>query len=158
MTAYALRISYWSSDVCSSDLIDVPKVVLARLSSPYPMKTVPPGVLFLTAFVDVQVDRFEVVVIGWNLQRESWLIDRFPIKQWPAFGRHGAFDNISPGLNIDDWDVIEEAVIAAAYPLQANPQRVQAGMDELYLPIARTVINNSGVPGATNIGRPGERK
>src|SRR3546814_19733606 len=26
-------------------------------------------------------------------------------------------------------------------------------MDELYLPIARTVINNSGVPGATNIGR-----
>src|SRR3546814_10676949 len=62
--------------------------------SPYPMKTVPPGVLFLTAFVDVQVDRFEVVVIGWNLQRESWLIDRFPIKQWPAFGRHGAFDNI----------------------------------------------------------------
>src|SRR3546814_14808648 len=79
------------------------------------MKTVPPGVLFLTAFVDVQVDRFEVVVIGWNLQRESWLIDRFPIKQWPAFGRHGAFDNISPGLNIDDWDVIEEAVIAAAY-------------------------------------------
>src|SRR3546814_7542176 len=69
------------------------------------------------------------------------------------FGRHGAFDNISPGLNIDDWDVIEEAVIAAAYPLQANPQRVQAGMDELYLPIARTVSNNSGVPGATNIGR-----
>src|SRR3546814_2193301 len=75
--AYAMRISDWSSDVCSSDLID-----------------------------------------------------RFPIKQWPAFGRHGAFDNISPGLNIDDWDVIEEAVIAAAYPLQANPQRVQAGMDE----------------------------
>src|SRR3546814_6746733 len=119
-----MRISDWSSDVCSSDLpfakfhaiardyasamitlkttgqdthfrevvvkklgetprstkveeqIDVPKVVLARLSSPYPMKTVPPGVLFLTAFVDVQVDRFEVVVIGWNLQRESWLIDR----------------------------------------------------------------------------------
>src|SRR3546814_15609332 len=56
--------------------IDVPKVVLARLSSPYPMKTVPPGVLFLTAFVDVQVDRFEVVVIGWNLQRESWQIGR----------------------------------------------------------------------------------
>src|SRR3546814_13781492 len=98
--AYAMRISDWSSDVCSSDLID-----------------------------------------------------RFPIKQWPAFGRHGAFDNISPGLNIDDWDVIEEAVIAAAYPLHANAQRVQAGMDELYLPIARTGINNSGVPGATNIGR-----
>src|SRR3546814_17559956 len=44
--------------------------------------------------------------------------------------------------------------MAAASPLQANPQRVQAGMDELYLPIALTVINNSGVPGATNIGSP----
>src|SRR3546814_5653577 len=60
-------------------------------------------------------------------------------------------------MRISDWssDVCSSdlAVIAAAYPLQANPQRVQAGMDELYLPIARTVINNSGVPGATNIGR-----
>lgn len=133
--------------------IDAPKVVLARLSSTFPLKSVPAGVLFLTAFVDVQVDRFEVVVIGWNLARESWLIDRFPIKQWPAFGSHGAFENISPGLSVDDWSVIEEAVIAASYPLQANPQRLEAGMEELFLPIAKTVVNNAGVPGATNNGR-----
>ena len=133
--------------------IDAPKIVEARLASPFPLKTVPAGVLFLTAFVDVQVDRFEVVVIGWNLQRESWLIDRFPIKQWPAFGSHGAFDNIDPGNNLDDWSVIEEAVIAASYPLQVNPQRIEAGMEPLFLPIAKTIVNNSGIPGAANNGR-----
>src|SRR3546814_14715352 len=43
--------------------------------------------------------------------------------------------------------------MAGALPLRCKPEGVQAGRDELDLPIARTVINNSGVPGATNIGR-----
>lgn len=137
----------------AEEQIDPPKVVEARLSSLYPMKAVPAGVMFLTAFVDVQGDRFEVVVIGWSLARESWLIDRFAIKQWPAFGTHGAFDSIDPSNRLADWDVIEEAVIAASYPLQSNPQRKQAGMDELFMPIAKTVVNNSGRAGVTNNGR-----
>ena len=33
---------------------------------------VPEGVLFLTAGVDVQVDRFEVEVVGWGAGKESW--------------------------------------------------------------------------------------
>jgi phage terminase large subunit GpA-like protein len=36
----------------------------------------PVGVLFLTAGVDVQKDRLEVVVKGFGLKDESWLIDR----------------------------------------------------------------------------------
>jgi phage terminase large subunit GpA-like protein len=133
--------------------VDPWKVVQARLSTHYPLKCVPPGVMFMTAFVDVQGDRFEVVVIGWSLARESWLIDRYAIKQWPAIGSRGAFDNISPAARLADWDVIEEAVIAASYPLQANPQRVAAGLEELFMPIAKTVVNNSGSPGVTNNGR-----
>lgn len=133
--------------------IDNPKIVEARLASLFPFKSVPAGVMFLTAFVDVQGDRFEVVVIGWNLQRESWLIDRYSIKQWPAFGKHGAFENIDPANRLADWDVIEEAVIAASYPLQSNPQRREAGLQELFLPIAKTVVNNAGNPGMTNNGR-----
>jgi phage terminase large subunit GpA-like protein len=129
------------------------KVVQARLADHYPLKVVPPGVMFMTAFVDVQGDRFEVVVIGWSLERESWLIDRYSIKQWPSFGKHGAFDNIDPGNRLTDWDVIEEAVISSSYPLQANPQRVEAGMPELFMPIAKTVVNNSGQAGVTNNGR-----
>jgi phage terminase large subunit GpA-like protein len=115
--------------------------------------TVPPGVKFLTAFVDVQGDRFEVRVIGWDLGKQSWLVDAYPIKQWPAFGKRAAFENIDPGNRLLDWDIIEEAVLAASYPLSSNPQRVEAGLPELYLDIARTVVNSSGTPGTTNNAR-----
>lgn len=129
------------------------KTVQARLSAHYPIKTVPADVMFLTAFVDVQGDRFEVRVIGWDLGKQSWLIDAYAIKQWPAFGKHSAFDNIDPGNRLTDWDVINEAVIKASYPLQSNPQRVEAGLPELFLPIAKTVINSAGQPGVTNNAR-----
>ena len=36
---------------------------------------VPDGVLVLTAGVDVQIDRIEMVVKGWGKEEESWLID-----------------------------------------------------------------------------------
>ncbi len=129
------------------------KVVQARIQGNYPLRMVPPGVMFLTAFVDVQGDRFEVRVIGWDLGKQSWLIDAYPIKQWPSFGKHTAFDTIDPSNRLSDWDVIEEAVLAASYPLQSNPQRVEAGMPEMFLPIARTAVNSAGAPGVTNNAR-----
>lgn len=129
------------------------RVVQARIASNYPLKAVPPGVMFLTAFVDVQGDRFEVRVVGWDLGRQSWLVDAYAIKQWPSFNGRGAFDNIDPSNRLTDWDVIEEAVVAASYPLQSNPQRLEAGLPELFLPVAKTVVNNAGQPGVTNNAR-----
>lgn len=41
----------------------------------YEIGTVPDGVKFLTAGVDVQKDRFVYEVVGWGLNRESWSID-----------------------------------------------------------------------------------
>lgn len=129
------------------------RTVQARLSSTYELKTVPVGVRFLTAFVDIQGDRFEVRVIGWDRALQSWLIDAYPIKQWPAMNGRSAFENIAPATRLTDWDVLEEAVLAASYPLAANPQRLAAGLPELFLPIARTVINAAGEPGVTNNAR-----
>ncbi len=129
------------------------KTVQARLAAPYALKTVPAGVRFLTAFVDVQGDRFEVRVVGWDLQQQSWLIDAYPIKQWPAINGRSAFENIQPATRLTDWDVIEDAVLAASYPLASNPERISAGLPELFLPIARTVINSAGEPGVTNNAR-----
>lgn len=129
------------------------RTVQARLSSAYELKTVPVGVRFLTAFVDIQGDRFEVRVIGWDRALQSWLIDAYPIKQWPAMNGRSAFENIAPATRLTDWDVLEEAVLAASYPLAANPQRLAAGLPELFLPIARTVINAAGEPGVTNNAR-----
>lgn len=129
------------------------KTLQARLASNYALKTVPSGVKFLTAFVDVQGDRFEVRVIGWDLAVQSWLIDHYAIKQWPAMNGRSAFDNIAPATRLTDWAVIEEAVVTASYPLASNPERASAGLPELFMPIARTVINAAGEPGVTNNAR-----
>lgn len=120
-------------------------VIQRRLEDSYPMKVVPRGVDFLTAFVDVQGDRFEVRVIGWSRALESWLIDAYAIKQWPRAGEHGAFDNIDPSNKLGDWEIIYEAVLRSSYPMQENP--------DLVLGIAKTAVNASGEPGVTNIAR-----
>jgi phage terminase large subunit GpA-like protein len=131
------------------EIVEGFKTIQARLSSRYELKTVPAGVKFLTAFVDVQGDRFEVRVIGWDLGKQSWLIDAYAIKQWPRFGEHGAFDNIDPGGKLSDWDIIEEAVLTKSYPLASNPERLARGEQSLFMPIARTMVDGVGVPGVT---------
>jgi phage terminase large subunit GpA-like protein len=130
--------------------IDDWKVVQARLNAPYELKTVPRGVLFLTAFVDVQGDRYEVRVIGWDLMSRSWLIDAYPVKQWPGF------DTIDPTNRIRDWDIIESAVLDQVYPLASTIDYVDGRPviteDTLFLPIAKTLINAAGAAGeVTNV-------
>jgi phage terminase large subunit GpA-like protein len=117
--------------------IDDWKTVSTRLTAPYPMRVVPPGVLFLTAFVDVQGDRFPVAVIGWDRNMQSWLIDRFDIKEWPGF------ESIDPTNRLRDWDIIERAVLDQVYPTRVS---IDAGAP-LYLPIAKTLINAAGAAG-----------
>ncbi len=41
----------------------------------YEINSCPPGVLFLTAGVDVQADRLECEIVGWGLGKQSWSID-----------------------------------------------------------------------------------
>ena len=41
----------------------------------YPIGTVPPGGLFLTAGVDVQRDRIEAQIVAWGRAKRSWLVD-----------------------------------------------------------------------------------
>lgn len=115
------------------------KVVERRLKDePYLLGTVPYGCQFLTAFVDIQGDRFEVRVIGWSVGRESWLIDAYSIKQPPADPRTGkaAFENLDPFHRLADWEVLEDAVLRQTYPL--------AGQEHLHLPIARVVVDTGG--------------
>lgn len=137
----------------ADEIVESHKVIQSRLTSRYRLKTVPAGVKFITAFVDVQGDRFEVRVIGWDLGKQSWLIDAYSIKQWPRAGQHGAFDNIDPGGKLSDWDIVEEAVLTAVYPLADNDQRLARGEQPLFMPIARTMIDAVGVPGVTSNAR-----
>lgn len=123
------------------------KILQARLTSDYKMGIVPRGVRFLTAFVDVQGTYFDVVIRGFGAANQSWLIDRFQIKQKPKEDDDRAFVNIDPANRISDWDTIEEAVLKQTYPLAGNEVRREAGLAELFLPIAKTMVDAHGNPG-----------
>lgn len=43
----------------------------------YPPRMLPPGASILTAGVDVQRDRLEIMVTAWSRNREKWLVDYF---------------------------------------------------------------------------------
>jgi len=71
---------------------------------------VPEGVRFLTAAVDVQSNRFEVLVRGWGAFGESWIIEHRRIVADPA---------TSPG----DWDDMILGLVETIYPLADGSQR-----------------------------------
>lgn len=55
---------------------DVPEwQEVANLKMPYPARTLPDDVVFLTAGVDVQKNRLPFVIRGWGPRATSWLID-----------------------------------------------------------------------------------
>lgn len=126
-------------------IIEPWNIVKGRLQSGYKLKTCPPGVMFLTAFVDVQGDRFEVRVVGWDLAKKSWLVDVFAIKQPPRDSRKSkaAFDNIDPANRLSDWGILEDAVLNQVYVTVPTMHEDEP----LYLPIAKTLVNAAGSAG-----------
>ena len=72
---------------------------------------VPEGVRFLTAAVDVQANRFELLVRGWGIGAESWVIDHRRISADPA-------------TNAGDWDDLVDLLAELAYPLADESGRV----------------------------------
>ncbi len=60
-----------------------PNALIAR-AEPYALRTIPQGVLVLTAGVDTQDDRLEVRVIGWGADKKEWTIDYHIIPGKPS--------------------------------------------------------------------------
>lgn len=52
---------------------------LAQRAEPYPLRSVPPDALLLTAGVDTQDDRLEVQIIGWGEHKRWHVIDYQPL-------------------------------------------------------------------------------
>lgn len=76
--------------------------------------SVPDGVRFLTAAIDVQAGRFVVEVFGWGAGLESWLVDRFTISSSKrAEGDRTAA--LQPAAYLEDWQLIHEQVIDRTY-------------------------------------------
>ena len=53
--------------------------IVERVDHNTKLKVVPHGVRFLTAAVDIQLSYFDVLVRGWGIGGESWIVDRFRI-------------------------------------------------------------------------------
>lgn len=81
---------------------------------------VPPGVRFLTAWADVQNNRFEILVRGWGVGAESWIVDML---KRPA----------DPPSSAEDWDALLKWLGDLEYPLADGSGRVMrlrgAGFD-----------------------------
>lgn len=112
-------------------------VIRTRMKSGdvYAKKTVPAGVHFLVAFVDIQKRGFEVRVIGYNaFTRETWLIDAYLVGQHMTGDRK--MEPVRPFSLLGDWFVLEDAVLNQTYPLAEN--------SEYHLPIAKMGIDTGG--------------
>lgn len=97
----------------------------------YTMGEVPDGVVFITAQVDVGGDRFDVMILGWDLQRRRYVLDRFTLKQ--RMHADGVWRQIAPTMVQADWEILKKQVIHRLLPLQSNR--------DLALPVAVTVID-----------------
>lgn len=81
---------------------------------------VPEHVRALIGLVDVQQNMFIVQIVGISPGRPADLtiIDRFSIRNSDREDEHsGGYEWVKPGSYIDDWDKIEELVIARTYRL-----------------------------------------
>lgn len=96
----------------------VPETLKDR-AKPLGHKTVPPGVRFLVASVDVQKNRFEVQVHGVGQGGDLWIIDRFAIRYSRRSDpdREGQVLYVRPFVYKEDWRLLLDEVILRSYPL-----------------------------------------
>lgn len=96
--------------------------LLSRLED-WDRGTVPEGVRFLTAAVDVQANKFVIEVFGWGVGLESWLVDRFSISSSlrPEEDRTAALE---PASYAEDWELLVDRVIDRTYAVAGSDTRM----------------------------------
>lgn len=128
---YLPKAAEIESSVDAQDLIDRAQDI--------PLRRVPDWVRFLTASVDVQSNRFEVLVRGWGIGLESLPIARFPI--FKIDDSDGGDRLIDPARNAEDWSVLVTEVFHKRYRLQSDETRCMS--------IAAVSIDSAGQKGVT---------
>jgi len=113
----------------------------------YEPRTIPPGCLLLTAGIDVQKDRFALLVLGHGRGGVAWVIDYVEL---PA-------DPTRPG----DWTILDDALSAPFGPLQITAAAIDAGyLTDDVLQYTRQhrgriiAVKGASTPGKPIIGRP----
>lgn len=97
--------------------------LLEQRAEPVPSRSVPDGVNFLVATVDVQAGRhrrFVVQVTGYGSRGERWIIDRYNITQSLRGDSDGESQRIDPASYPEDWDVLLTDVFHKSWPLASD--------------------------------------
>ncbi|EEX1867866.1 phage terminase large subunit family protein [Escherichia coli] len=100
--------------------------LLEQRAEPVPSRSVPDGVNFLVATVDVQAGRhrrFVVQVTGYGSRGERWIIDRYNITQSLRGDSDGESQRIDPASYPEDWDVLLTDVFHKSWPLVSDPSQ-----------------------------------
>ncbi|WNK02290.1 phage terminase large subunit family protein [Escherichia coli] len=100
--------------------------LLEQRAEPVPSRSVPDGVNFLAATVDVQAGRhrrFVVQVAGYGSRGERWIIDRYNITQSLRCDNNGESLRIDPAAYPEDWDVLLTDVFYKSWPLASDPSQ-----------------------------------
>ena len=117
--------------------------VLQERAEEWPQGSVPEGVRFLTAQVDVQAGQrrgFVIQVNGWGRDREHWVIDRYALKSSEREGDNGTLP-IDPAGYAEDWRRLVDKCIDRRYPLADGSGRT--------MPVRLTVCDSGGEDGVT---------
>ncbi|HDD8998278.1 TPA: phage terminase large subunit family protein [Escherichia coli] len=100
--------------------------LLEQRAEPVPSRSVPDGVNFLVATVDVQAGRhrrFVVQVTGYGSRGERWIIDRYNITQSLRGDSDGESQRIDPASYPEGWDVLLTDVFHKSWPLASDPSQ-----------------------------------
>jgi phage terminase large subunit GpA-like protein len=101
----------------------------------YPV-AVPPGVLVLTAGVDIQKDRIECEVVGWGKDHESWSIDYKVFHGSPGVEMtiEEELDSVEFEPLSDVWDELATFLMSSFAGVGSQAFRIQCvGIDSGYL-------------------------
>lgn len=99
---------------------------------PYRLRSIPKGVLILTAGVDVQRDRLEVQLLGWTRKEFAWVLDYMvfpgdPTRDQPTYDEQG---NEVPSV----WERVDEYLQTEIANSYGVPMRIAAtAVDSGYL-------------------------
>ncbi len=108
-------------------------------------RTVPDGVRFIVATVDVQGGkkrRFVVQVVGYGAYGERWIIDRYNIRYSLRVNEDGESQPVNPAARPEDWDLLRTDVLEKAYPLAAVPEQ--------FMPVLAMAVDSGGEDGVTD--------
>lgn len=113
---------------------------IRKRAKEYRKLTVPKGVRFIGAAVDVQGNRFVVQIMGYGLNRNRWLIDRYNISKSARVDDDNNPLGVSPATHEEDWDLL--------IPL-ATKRYVLEDDAEKFMEVAFTLIDCGGKDGTT---------